>query len=120
MLLTAPILAASVSGDTVAKRTFNSGALSGAPIAKSAKSNALETNIGCPPIAAPTELYSTQAKTVKNRSKRLGFSKFGGPNQGCAGRESEPATKFECQVTEVVEDISTGKPKNLTPKDDLS
>jgi len=27
--------------------------------------------------------------------------------------------KYECQVTEVVEDLSTGKPKTLTPKNDL-
>jgi hypothetical protein len=34
----------------------------------------------------------------------------------------KPATRFdkyECQVTEVVEDLSTRKPKTLTPKDDL-
>ena len=27
--------------------------------------------------------------------------------------------KYECRVTEVVEDISTGKPKTLTPEYDL-
>jgi hypothetical protein len=78
-------------------------------------------------LVGPT-VYRVSSYCRANESMFVGDSLEGPKNfellqfkEGWRWRELE-ATKFDkykCQVTEVVEDISTGKPKTLTPEYDL-